>query len=186
MNKKINNSGRLIKISKFISFVLRHKPQAIGVTLGVDGWVEIENFLSQSALHGNVITLDDLKIVVAQDDKQRYSISQDGLYVRANQGHSAKADIKFPRKTPPEILFHGTSSKNAISIKSNGLSKMKRHHVHLSTNPDTALNVGSRHGEPIIFQIKAKQMHIDGYHFYFSENKIWLTDNIPSKYIKLV
>lgn len=171
-----------IKVSKHLSYVLRHKPEASNLTMDKQGWVEVKQLLSNIPFE---IIRSDLDSIVESNDKKRFSYSEDGTKIKAAQGHSNALGLKIEMKKsiPPFILYHGTAERNKESILSKGLVKGSRDHVHLSQNTDTAINVGSRHGKPIIFEVNARAMHTDGYEFYLSDNGVFLTDNVPSKYL---
>ena len=171
-----------VKISKFVSLVLRHKPQNIGITLSKDGWANVYE-LEKIKLTGRNINKDILERVVLYNDKKRFSFNEDHTLIRANQGHSIDVDLQFEEKEPPEILFHGTSISSIESIKQEGIKKMGRLHVHLSLIEETAKKVGERHGKPAIIKINSKKMYEDGIKFYLSENKVWLCDYVDPKYI---
>jgi putative RNA 2'-phosphotransferase len=170
-------------ISKFLSLVLRHQPETIGVTLDPEGWIAIDELLTAAAAHGTTITRELLSEVVASSDKQRFAISADGQRVRANQGHSVEVDLKLAPIAPPEQLFHGTVAKFLDSIRQSGLIKGQRQHVHLSADRPTAEKVGQRRGQPVILRIAAGRMQRDGHHFYRSENGVWLVDAVPVEYL---
>ena len=147
------------------------------------GWVSVEDLLDKVQQAGKPITQELLEIIVASDDKQRYSFNADGSKIRANQGHSIDVDLNLTPVEPPELLFHGTAVRNVASIKLHGLLKQNRHHVHLSENQETAKRVGARYGKPVILTISAKAMAEAGHTFYRSENHVWLTDAVPVEYI---
>lgn len=174
---------RQIKISKYLSFVLRHDPAAGGVILDPDGWVEIHELLA--GLSGKDLTFEreELLEVVAANDKQRFALSEDGSRIRASQGHSVSVALGYAPETPPNILFHGTAEKFLGSIRLHGLIKGKRHHVHLSREKETAIKVGQRHGTPMVLEVRAREMHRDGFAFFCSANGVWLTDHVPVKYL---
>lgn len=172
-----------VKISKFVSLVLRHKPENIGLTLSKDGWANVHELIEKIKATGRNINKDILERVVLYNDKKRFSFNENHTLIRANQGHSIDVDLGFEEKEPPEILFHGTSIDNIDSIKKEGIKKMNRLHVHLSLTEDIAKKVGERHGKPIIIKINSKQMYEDGIKFYLSENKVWLCYYVDSKYI---
>ena len=152
--------------------------------LDPDGWLEIEALLENARKHGNSITLDLLHDVVSTNDKQRFSLSEDGLRIRANQGHSVPdVNLNLSPVAPPDQLFHGTVDQFLPSIRTHGLSKRSRNHVHLSCNIETARQVGARRGEPVILTIDAKLMHEADHQFFVSVNKVWLTDSVPTKFI---
>lgn len=172
-----------VKISKFVSLVLRHKPENIGLTLLKDGWANVHELIEKIKATGRNMDKDILERVVLYNDKKRFSFNENHTLIRANQGHSINVDLGFEEKEPPEILFHGTSIDNIDSIKQEGINKMNRLHVHLSLTEDIAKKVGERHGKPAIIKINSKQMYEDGIKFYLSENKVWLCDYVDPKYI---
>ena len=178
--------NRFVKISKFLSLVLRHQPERIGLKLDPAGWISVEELLEACNSHGFTLTIDELEAVVAGNDKQRFSFSDDELRIRANQGHSVCIELGYQPITPPEVLYHGTVERFLRSILASGLSKGKRHHVHLSANIETAQKVGSRRGPPVILKVMSGRMHRDGYPFYCSQNGVWLTDKVPSDYLEVI
>lgn len=169
----------------YISYILRHDPDAIDIEMNNEGWVNVNDLINKSVGKRKKFTLEELIDTVQTDDKQRFEVSKDGRNIRAVQGHSTKyVNRKFDKSEPPEILYHGTATKYLDSIIKNGLVSQNRHYVHLSSNIETATKVGERHGTVVILEVKAKQMHDEGYDFHFSENKVWLTKEVPTKYIK--
>jgi len=162
--------------SKKLSYLLRHNPQELNMDR--DGYVKISEILVKLE-----ISLEDLKNIVLEDDKKRFSFNYNGDKLRASQGHSINVDIKFIKKIPPVVLYHGTASRFWDSIKKHGLKKMNRQYVHLSKDIETAYKVGVRHGEPIILKIDCLSMVKNGYEFFISDNGVWLTDNVPPQYI---
>ncbi len=173
----------LTRLSKFLSLVLRHKPEVIGITLDENGWVEVDELIRKAQRKNKPVTHEVLQQVVVNNNKQRFAFSEDGRRIRANQGHSVKINLGYEPTVPPAILFHGTGRKYVDSILQSGLVKKARHHVHLSSDEATALTVGRRHGKPFIFQVLAGQMHADGHHFYVSDNGVWLTEAVPVQYL---
>jgi putative RNA 2'-phosphotransferase len=169
--------------SKFISLILRHDPSAAGIALDSSGWAEIEALLKGMRAKGYPLTRDDLLSIVRDDVKQRYAISDDGLRIRANQGHSITVELDLQEKTPPAILFHGTSHRAVEAIRREGLKPMGRHHVHLSTDEATARAVGQRHGRPVVFRIAAEAMAQSGVKFYLSANGVWLVNAVPPEHL---
>jgi putative RNA 2'-phosphotransferase len=168
------------KISKFLSLILRHKPETIGIKLDKNGWANVSEIL-----RGMKIDMATLEKVVAENNKQRFSFSADKTKIRANQGHSVKVDVEMTEKIPPEILYHGTIEKNLKSIAAQGILKMNRLHVHLSADIETAKNVAARRtGNAVIYKIFAQKMYNDGYKFFQSANGVWLTDKVPLKYFE--
>ncbi len=172
--------------SKFLSLVLRHKPHIIGIQILEEGWVLTQELLDKMAKNVRPISIDRLKLIVSEDNKRRYSFKEDFKYIRANQGHSTKVDMKFQPIEPPECLYHGTAVKNLESIMDKGLLKGNRQYVHLSQDRETAKKVGTRHGEPVVLLIESKKMHRLGYEFFQSENGVWLIDYIPTDFISYV
>ena len=175
-----------VKRSKFLSLVLRHRPEAIGVTLDENGWVDVDVLLEACREKGQGMTREELAETVRTNDKQRFAFSPDGLRIRANQGHSVAVNLGLEPKTPPDVLYHGTTDRFLESILKQGLQKRKRHHVHLSRDPVTATSVGGRRGRPMVLHIDTARMHADGFLFYCSENNVWLTDEVPAEYIAVV
>jgi putative RNA 2'-phosphotransferase len=171
-------------LSKFLSLVLRHQPETIGLQLDENGWASTATLLQRLREHGKQADLATLKEIVAQNDKQRFRFNEDFTRIRANQGHSIDIELALPPATPPDRLFHGTATKNLASIQEKGLLKGSRQHVHLSAQPETAVKVGQRHGTPIVLTIKAKEMAEAGIPFYVSDNGVWLTDHVEAKYIE--
>lgn len=177
-------SSKLTKYSKFLSYVLRHKPESIGIALDENGWVDVSLLLEASRAAGQDISSDLLRVIVETNDKKRFAFSEKGDRIRASQGHSVKSiDLALEQIEPPVILYHGTVEKFMEAIEKSGLQKMNRQHVHLSETRATATNVGSRRGKPIILEVQASVMHNVGYKFYCSENGVWLIDSVPWKYI---
>lgn len=168
-----------------MSYALRHSPQSIGLTLDAQGWANIEELRSCAATQGRVITLETVLEVVATCEKQRYAISEDGLSIRANQGHSLKTvDLKLRPEVPPQVLYHGTASRFIDSIRMGGLLPGRRQHVHLSEAMDTAVSVGTRHGTPVVLVVQAAAMRANGHVFFKSQNGVWLTEAVPAKFLK--
>ena len=178
-------SKKHVRLSKFLSLILRHQPGKIGIELDDAGWVATDVLLAALAAHGRPTTRAALKSVVAENDKQRFAFSADGRYIRANQGHSVSVDLALRPTEPPTTLFHGTATRFIEAIRIEGLKRMSRQHVHLSSTTQTARKVGQRHGKPVILRVDAEAMHGDGYAFYRSENGVWLTDHVPSKYLTI-
>ncbi len=163
-------------VSKFLSYVLRHKPESIGLQIDPEGWASIQEIIEKSSIP---IDLEILHTVVATSDKNRFSISGDGNFIRANQGHSIGINLGLLPTEPPEFLFHGTATRFIESIKSQGLLPKNRQYVHLSGDTEVALSVGKRHGKPIVLKISALTLHQSGHRFYKSDNGVWLTPSVP-------
>ena len=177
---------RLKRLSKFISMILRHRPEVIGITLDEHGWADVEKLIKGINETGEEVEFSKatLEEIVKTDEKQRYSFSQDKALIRANQRHSVPVDVELERKEPPKVLYHGTGSKSVEAIKKQGILSMERLYVHLSTDVETATKVGKRHGTPVIFQVNSEQMQKDGYDFFQSVNGVWLTKEVPAQYLE--
>ncbi len=175
--------ARLKRISKFLSLVLRHKPETVGLSLDSGGWVDVDELLSAFAKHGHEISHSTLHEVVEQNDKSRFAI-RDGL-IRASQGHSIDVDLGLTPRTPPDRLFHGTASRFLESIRTQGLKSRQRQFVHLSIDEETAVSVGGRHGKPVILVVDARAMEKDGCAFYLSENGVWLVSEVAPEYLEI-
>ena len=171
--------SRAVRISKFLSYVLRHKPEAAGVKPDAEGWVEIKKLLNEAASHGMKISQAELDEVVTTSDKQRFAFSVDRRRIRANQGHSIEVDLGLRPLAPPKFLYHGTVARFIPSILKTGIKKRSRQYVHLSVDKETAQQVGLRRGEAIILRVSAAAMHAAGHEFYLSENGVWLTEKVP-------
>lgn len=178
--------NRRVRISKFLSMVLRHQPKKVGLTLDEAGWTPVAELLEACNRHGFPLTLAELQDVVANNDKARFSFSPDGRLIRANQGHSISVNLGYKAVEPPEYLFHGTAVSFLPSIQAQGLIKGRRHHVHLSTDVDTARQVGKRHGRLVLLRVHSGAMHQDGIAFYLSTNGVWLVEAVPSHYLEVV
>lgn len=172
----------IVKISKFLSYVLRHKPEAIGLTLDSEGWAEISDIIAKADMP---ITQAQIEDAVATSDKQRFALSEDKQRIRANQGHSIKVDLGLKPVAPPAQLFHGTATRFVGPIMAAGLLKQTRQHVHLSTDLETASKVGVRHGKLAIFEVRALEMHENGHRFYLSQNGVWLVEHVPAGFLDL-
>lgn len=173
-----------IRTSKFLSLILRHEPERVGLTLGEAGWVAVDQLLQAVNNHGVSLTLEQLKHVVATSDKKRFAFSEDGLRIRASQGHSVTVDLQYAPQTPPEVLYHGTATRFLPDIRKDGLRRMGRHDVHLSAETRLTLQVGGRHGKPVLLMIRAGDMHRAGHVFRCSANGVWLVNHVPAKFIE--
>ena len=174
------NKNTIKKISKFLSLILRHKPESIHLKLDSNGWADIDELMAKSR---NIkLTRKLINEVVENNDKQRFIIEDNRI--RANQGHSINIDLELKAVRPPDVLYHGTATRFLDSIMKEGLSKQKRQHVHLSKDIETATKVGMRHGKVVILEIDSKKMFEDGYEFYLSLNGVWLTDVVPVEFLK--
>ncbi len=179
------NEKQRTKTSKFLSLVLRHEPERIGLTLDAAGWAEVDALLTALRHHGHAITRAELEEVVATNEKKRFAFSDDGRRIRASQGHSVEVELGYAPQTPPEQLYHGTATRFVSSILAEGLIKGERQHVHLSADRDTALKVGQRHGQPALFIVNAVRMQAAGHAFFRSENGVWLTEHVPVEFLEL-
>lgn len=183
----MSSNKKLERYSKFLSYVLRHRPGDIGIVLNEQGWVSVQDLITKTndskEFPGMELSLELVCEVVERDGKKRFSFSDDQTMIRANQGHSVSVDLGLPNSTPPINLFHGTVKDSLSSIREKGLLASGRHAVHLSADSHTAKIVGSRRGEAIILVIDSQAMHSDGHTFQCSENGVWLTERVPSKYI---
>lgn len=171
------------KVSKFISLILRHKPEEAGISLNEHGWANVNELIVGVAKKYPDFNIDILEEIVATDEKQRYSFNDDHTLIRANQGHSIDVDVELEEVEPPEQLYHGTAMKNYFSIMDSGIESMTRLYVHLSPDVETAKKVGARHGEPVVFCVDAESMYKKGYKFYKSKNGVWLTKYVPYEFI---
>lgn len=172
-----------IQTSKFLSLILRHEPEKVGLKLGEAGWVGVDELLAAVSRHGKTLTLEQLRHIVATSDKKRFTFSEDGTRIRANQGHSVEVDLQYAPQTPPEFLYHGTATRFLDGIRKDGLQKMERHDVHLSAETKVTLQVGSRHGKPVLLTIRAGEMHRAGHVFRCSTNGVWLVSHVPPEFI---
>lgn len=178
-------SPHLTHISKFISLVLRHQPEKIGLTLDSHGWANVDELIrkaNQAGVRFDRATLDQ---VVAENDKQRFAFSPDGTKIRASQGHSIEVDLQLEPSAPPDVLYHGSAERFLASIRAQGLLPGSRQYVHLSKDIQTARSVGSRHGKAVIFRVKAGEMQRAGLKFFLSANGVWLTERVPVEYLEL-
>ena len=177
--------AQLAKISKFLSYVLRHCPESIGLTLDKEGWANIDQLIELAGQNKQPLDRDTLIQVVDTNDKKRFSLSDDGLRIRAAQGHSSQqVAISYTPVEPPPRLYHGTATRFLVSIKEQGLRPGSRQHVHLSADEKTATTVGSRHGVPVVLTIDAAAMQAQGFQFFQADNGVWLTENVPVAYIR--
>lgn len=179
----------LQNLSKFMSLILRHKPEAAGITLDEHGWAnvnELINGIVKTDSNYIGLNINIIEEVVKTDNKQRYSFNEDKTLIRANQGHSIPVDVELEKKEPPEYLYHGTGRKYVDSINKQGLIPKSRLYVHLSKDTETAVDVGKRHGEVVLYMIKSREMHQNKYEFYLSENGVWLTKEVPVRYMEEV
>ena len=171
------------EIGRFLCFILRHKPEAAGITLDSHGWADVDDLIAGICRTGKQVSKDMLEEIVAEDDKQMYSFDRDHRRIRANQGHSIPVDVELEEKVPPEFLYHGTGEKYVDSIDRQGLIPKSRLYVHLSADVDTAVKVGERHGRPVVYRVRSKKMHEDGILFCLSVNGVWLVKSVAPEYL---
>lgn len=174
----------LVRISKFLSLILRHQPEKIGLSLDANGWAAVDDLIRRANENGVPLTVDLLEKVVAENDKKRFAFSDDCRRIRASQGHSVEVDLALAPSQPPTRLFHGTAERFLPSIRQKGLLPGSRQHVHLSSDAETAVRVGQRHGKPVVLTILAQEMAAAGQVFYLSANGVWLTDHVPVVFIQ--
>jgi putative RNA 2'-phosphotransferase len=174
---------QLKHISKFMSMVLRHKPETIGLILDENGWANVAELIGKINEQGNNVNIDIINTVVDTNDKKRFAFNEDKTMIRASQGHSIAIELHLKPVTPPDVLYHGTAEKFVAGILKEGIKKQQRQHVHLSLLQQTAKAVGSRHGKPVVLTIDAKAMAANNFIFFLSENNVWLVDSVPVEYI---
>lgn len=175
--------SKLVAASKFLSFILRHKPEAINLSLDAQGWANLEDLIHLANQKGKRLTRGLVEELVASNDKQRFVIDDGGSRIRARQGHSVAVDVGLIPTSPPTVLFHGTTTRFVPSIRQHGLRSGKRLHVHLSGDAELARKTGERHGSPVVLRIASGLMDEQGYIFYLSENSVWLTGHVPPRFI---
>ena len=178
------NDKAIEKISKYFSFILRHKPEAIGLKLDSEGWANVTDLIDKTTDFD--LTKEIVDIVVETNDKQRFKLNSNKAKIKANQGHSISIDFNLEALEPPDSLFHGTAERFIESINLSGLKKQKRHHVHLTESISVAKSVGRRYGQFVLLKVDAKRMHDEGFSFFKTENNVWLVEEVPSEYIKKV
>ena len=178
------NPQQATRLSKFLSLHLRHQPEALGLVLEPGGWVPVAALLAACAAHGQPLSLAELHELVAGSDKQRFAFDETGQRIRAQQGHSVAVELALAPAVPPAVLYHGTVAAALPAIRREGLQKMRRHHVHLSPDEETARRVGQRRGQPLLLRVDAAAMQQAGYVFYQSGNGVWLTDAVPPEFLK--
>lgn len=178
------NAQALVKKSKWLSKHLRHAPQEIGLTLEPGGWVKVDDLLEAARRANLALAREQLETIVRDNDKKRFAFDETGQKIRANQGHSTEVDLQLQPQAPPPVLYHGTGAQNRESILQHGLVRKQRHHVHLSSDTETAVRVGARHGKPMIFEVDTARMQAEGVLFFRSQNGVWLTEEVLPQYLK--
>lgn len=171
------------RLSKWLSYILRHHPESAGIVLDEQGWMDTQTLINNLSAKEPLFNAEALQFIVATNSKKRFAFNEDGSKIRASQGHSVDVELGYTQQQPPEFLFHGTTEKNISSILKSGLKKMERHHVHLSADKETAQVVGARFGKPVVLTVNAGLMHEQGFSFYISENGVWLTENVPAEFL---
>ena len=178
-----NHQKKLVKDGKFISLILRHHPEEIGIKLDQHGWADVDELIA-GIKKTRDFSREELEEIVNTNNKHRYAFNEDHSKIRALQGHSIPVDVEMPEKEPPEYLYHGTGEKYVSSIDKEGLIPKERLYVHLSKDVETAITVGKRHGKPIVYRVLSGQMYKDGFQFLLSENDVWQTKTVPVKYLE--
>ena len=173
--------------SQFISLILRHKPESIGISLDEHGWADVKKLITGvNRSKDHFLDMETLEEIVQSDEKQRYSFNEDHTLIRTNQGHSIPVDVELEERIPPEEIYHGTGEKYVSPIDEQSLIPKSRLYVHLSADVSTAKKVGSRHGRSVIYTVDCKKMTEDGYKFFLSANGLWLTKSVPAGYLSKV
>lgn len=181
-----SSESKDVELGKFISLILRHKPQVIGITLDQNGWADTQELLAGINASNRYIDMEILERIVRENNKKRYSFNEDKSRIRANQGHSISVNVEMKEMTPPDELYHGTADRFLDSIREKGILKMNRQYVHLSADAETAKAVGKRHGKPVVLVIDTKKMVEDGYIFWLSDNGVWQSEDIKWEYVKKI
>lgn len=180
------NGKRLVKVSKYLSKHLRHRPERLDLKLEPGGWVEVDELLEACGRHNFPVSRAELEEVVERNDKRRFAFDEPGTRIRAQQGHSIPVDLGLEPVEPPSVLYHGTGERVLTEVLEGGLRKMGRHHVHLSPDVETAKKVGSRRGRPVVLEVAAGVMCSEGWTFYLSGNGVWLVEQVPPRYLKTI
>lgn len=183
--QSVLSDKEITRLSKLLSFVLRHNPAHLGLTLDEQGWVNVDTLLTQAQAHQVPLTREALVHIVETSPKQRFRFTSDQQRIRASQGHSVEVALGYELLVPPAVLYHGTATRYHEQIMRKGLQRISRQQVHLSADMATARQVGSRHGKPVVLAIDAARMHAAGSTFYRADNGVWLTDEVPVTYLRL-
>jgi len=173
----------VVRVSKRLSYVLRHRPESVGLCLDDAGWVPVDDLLAALSGAGLPLTREQLDAVVATNDKRRFAYDESLCRIRASQGHSVGVDLGYAAQRPPAVLFHGTADRSVCSVLTEGLRPGRRHAVHLSADVATARAVGARHGRPVVLRVDAAGMVAEGATFTRSANGVWLTDAVPARHL---
>lgn len=174
------------RLSKMLSYWLRHRPDAAGLRIDEQGWTDVDAVLAALARSGSPAGPEQLRTMIVSNDKQRFELSPDGRRIRARQGHSVSVTLDWPSAVPPDLLYHGTVERKLEAILAEGLRPMRRHHVHLSPDLETAMNVGARRGMPVILAVKARELHASGTPFFLTANNVWLVEAVPPQFIRVL
>jgi putative RNA 2'-phosphotransferase len=177
-------ANRLVRTSKFLSYLLRHNPGALGLELDPGGWADVEPLLERARADGRSIDRAQLEEMIAYGEKERFTLSDDGSKIRANYGHSIDVDLDLTPTSPPPHLYHGTAEHAVSAIREEGLRPQSRQYVHLSNTQDEAVRVGGRHGAPVVLTIFAQALHDAGHTLYRSTDAVWLTDRVPPHFLQ--
>jgi putative RNA 2'-phosphotransferase len=178
-------SAPLVRTSKFLSYVLRHEPDALGLTLDPGGWADVDTLLQNAQAAGRPLDRPRLRAVLAHGDKRRFALSEDGTKIRAQYGHSIDVDLDLtPASSPPEALYHGTAQKTLPTIRAEGLRPQSRQHVHLSSTQEAAARVGRRHGTPVVLTVDAQGLEASGRALYRATEDVWLTGHVPPRFLR--
>jgi putative RNA 2'-phosphotransferase len=180
----MKSKKQMADISRFLSLVLRHKPETIGIHPDKNGWTDAIDLIEKVNNYGISLDRELLDHIVETNSKKRFAFNETKDRIRASQGHSIEIDLGYKPVKPPDILYHGTGENAVHSIMESGIEKRNRQHVHLSSDPETAIQVGQRHGKAFVFNVLAGEMFNDNYEFFISENGVWLTEHVPAKYIQ--
>jgi putative RNA 2'-phosphotransferase len=173
-------------LSKTVSHALRHEPWVYELELDDEGWVSISQLLEslRSIKVWSDLAQSDVEQMIASSAKQRHEISGDRI--RAIYGHSVPGKLSRAPATPPEVLFHGTNLESIEAIKTDGLQPMMRQNVHLSLDEETAIEVGKRKTKtPVLLRVRSREASENGVAFYLGNDKVWLADEVPSRFIEL-
>ena len=174
------------RLSKFLSLVLRHRPDDFDIALDSNGFTDADALFAvvKSKYKGKYSYEDVVRVTTtpAQDGKMRFELV-DGR-IRARYGHNKRVEaIAYQPVTPPEILYHGTPQTAVAAIRREGLSAQQRQYVHMATTVERATSVGARHGKPILLKVRARVAHEAGVAFFQADDEHYLTQSLPPEFI---